>query len=568
MLEPRDTTLPSTLWRDVVERLPAVVYLAAFDDRGTLTWLSPAAEELFGLPAQAFLDDDELWYRCIHPDDVDRVRAAEARAFERHERFECEYRIVHADGSVRAVLERDRIVYDDDGCPAFTQGLLLDVTRQREAEARAERLAEHDELTGLPNRVWLQRRLRDAAAQACRGQGTVVLLELDLDDFALVNDSLGHHAGDRLLAKVAARLASRVRAGHLLARSGGDTFAILLVGVDEAVATAAGTTVAQDLLAVLDGPFELDGTVFHLSACAGFSVLGPEAPDADALQRTAGAAVHAAKQAGRGSVRRFDSAHDLGRRPLSLTARLRRAMDHDELELHWQPIVDPADGRPRALEALARWQDPDAGLILPGEFIGFAEETGLIERLDGHLLELACAQAARWRAAGLRAPVTVNVSARAFASTEYAGRVAAAVAACRLPAGALVLELTETSAMRVPARTSAVIAHLAELGVEVAIDDFGAGYSSLARLLELPVRWLKVDRTFLAHVPEDPQAAALLDAITGLVRALARTAIVEGVETEAQREHLLRTPGLLAQGFLLGEPVPAGVVDAWLAPAA
>ncbi len=671
------------LWRELVERLPAVVYMADFDERGTLRWISPRVEDLLGVAADDFLEDDDLWYRCIHPDDVDRVRAEETRVHREVEPFDCEYRMRHADGSEVIVWERDAIVRDDNGRPVCTQGVVVDVTSlraaerradaeahrangyldlvgtivmqldhegritvvnramldllgyredemvgaismellqpphrraevaqiftdamssepedgeqievaiydrngrphdvlwsatrlqddqgrqvgmlcagidltdRRQAEERAAYLVRHDPLTGLPNRAGLTEHI-DLALARCRRDGTsACLLVLDIDDFKLVNESLGHAAGDGLLAQVALRLSARRRAQDVLARVGADEFAVLLTGLPRADADPRAEAAARRYAAALESPFDIADTVFDLRASVGAAIFPEDADDGGALHRRASAALHSAKASGRGMVRRYRAERDEPRRPLSLTARLRSALQRGELVLHWQPIVDPADGRLHAVEGLVRWEAP-GGLLGPSEFVPFAEEAGLIEQLDAYVLARACAEVAGWGGPAATLPFSVNLSPRALAAPGFASRVAETLHAHRVDPGRLVLEVTESTAMVEAERSAPVLHEISALGVQLAIDDFGAGYSSLARLLELPVDILKVDRGFLQKATSNTAAAAMIGAIVGLAQSLDVLAVVEGVETEEQLELIRKLGTPLAQGFLLGVPV-------------
>jgi diguanylate cyclase (GGDEF)-like protein/PAS domain S-box-containing protein len=569
-------------WRHLVEHAPVVTYVAAFDAIGTLTYVSPQVEALLGHPPAAFLagQDPErggLWERLIHPDDRPRVLDATARAFDGGSTFECEFRMCAADGRTVHVLERDAVVRDEAGRPAYSQGVVLDVTALREAEAalraeaadrrRAEeqvaRLAHHDALTGLPNRALLAEHLELALARAQRHGTAVALLVLDLDDFKHVNDSLGHSAGDELLRQAGARLDAHRREADVLARPGGDEFLLLVADVADDPALVARTA-ADRMLAALAPPFVVEGTEFELGGSIGVSVSPRDAQDADTLLRHADAALYEAKAVARGEARIWSPARPQpggGAARLSLATRLRRAVERDELVLHWQPVVRPLDGRVHGCEALVRWEHPERGLLAPGEFIPLAEETGLIERVGAWVVEAACAQAAAWRASGLELQTAVNVSARELRRGDWTARLLARLDAHGVPPGAVTVELTETTAMRGHARVEEQLAELHAAGVQLAIDDFGTGWSSLHRLRDVPVSVLKVDRSFLAGVPRLAEPTAIVRAILELGAALGKTVVAEGVEDERQLAFLVGQACPLAQGFLLGRPVPASELD-------
>jgi diguanylate cyclase (GGDEF)-like protein/PAS domain S-box-containing protein len=682
---PRDPATAEALWRSLVQQIPAITYIADFDERGTLTWISPQIETFLGQSRREILEDQDVWYELIHPEDVERVKAEEQRVFEAHEEFDIEYRMVARDGRVMWVRERDSIVCDADGVPLFTQGVIYDITAQRrvETELREERdraqsyldiagtcvilvgtddrivfvnragcemlgyrheelvgqdafsflcpaeateetrrahravavrgrdprepgefailakngrkhvmlwrnavmrdvagnptgilssgiditerleaeqqiayLAYHDSLTGLPNRALLAEHLELALARARRTSSSVALLYLDLDDFKLVNDSLGHAAGDELLCQIALRLQDRTRETDLLARQGGDEFLLLLSDVAVDAVTIAKTA-ADGILEALGRPFSIAGTDFHVGASIGVAVFPRDANDAEELLRHADAAMYQAKARGRNAVAVYSGEAHQSRDRLSLSTRLRRAIERDELVLHFQPIVDPRDGVLRKAEALVRWDDPKRGLVPPAEFIPFAEESGLIDEVGEWVLEALCRQRVAWQAIGLDPEVTFNVSPRELRRTVFAEHVRSRLRAHGLDPSRVTVEVTESAAMGDFGVTEPVLRDIAAAGFKVAIDDFGAGYSSLSRLRDLPVDLLKIDRSFLRDVPDRPEATAVVTAILELAGALGMETVAEGVETPAQRDFLIERGCNFAQGFLLARPAPA-----------
>ena len=685
--------LAEARYRGLVEHVPAVTYVAAWDEHATLTYVSPQIEDLLGWPPAAFLADQDLWYRCIHPEDIERVRAQERDTFAAGERVDLEFRMVARDGRERWVRDKEAVIRDGDGRPRFSQGVLVDVTpvRQTEIALRDERhraqryldiagaiivvldaegrvtllnragsellgyaegelvgrdwyetvvpeegreagraaylaqlgteatdavhesrvltregeerviawrdtavrdadgtvtatmssgvdlterraaeeqiayLAYHDPLTGLPNRALLQEHLELALARARRQGQAIGLLYLDLDGFKLVNDSLGHPAGDELLCHVTMRLSERRRTMDLLARQGGDEFLLLLADLDRDGAEGGARGVAEDLLRALAEPFSISGAEFHIGASIGISLYPRDAAGADELLRHADAAMYAAKSAGRNGVTVYTGDPHEPLERLSMTSRLRKALDRDELVLHWQPIVDPRDGTLRKLEALVRWQDPFRGLVMPDDFIGFAEETGFIDRIGDWVIGAVRDQVLAWERAGYAPPrTTVNVSPRQLRRPDFGQRLLGLVAEESV-AERLTVEITESAAMADPLRTDPVLTELASSGVEIAVDDFGAGYSSLSRLRTMPVQVLKIDKTFLEAVPGDPEATAIVTAIIELAAALGMEAVAEGVENEAQRAFLVARGCPLAQGYLLGRPMPAAEIEPLLA---
>jgi predicted signal transduction protein with EAL and GGDEF domain len=342
----------------------------------------------------------------------------------------------------------------------------------------------------------------------------------------------------------------------VLARQSGDEFMLLLtdIGDDPGEATVAA---AGGMLDTLSEPFRVGDESFHVSGSIGISIFPRDADDAATLLRHADAAMYEAKAEGRSGVMSYEQRPTASVDRLSLTTRLRHAVERGELRLHWQPIVSPADGTLHAVEALVRWQDPARGLVAPAEFIPIAEETGLIEEIGAWVVDAIAHQRAGWRAQGADPRVHLNVSPRELRYSYFADRMLERIAGHGQGLDGLTIEITETVAMRERARTEPMLRQLVEAGAQVAVDDFGSGYSSLTRLRELPVSVLKLDRTFLIDVPERREATAVVTAVIELAAALDMSAVAEGVETEAQRAFLVDRGCPLAQGYLLGRPAPA-----------
>jgi diguanylate cyclase (GGDEF)-like protein len=442
------------------------------------------------------------------------------------------------------------------GQAAVSAGNLAQHDLLRDAEARLRHQAYHDGLTGLANRALFADHVSAATRGRGDGSGSVAVLFLDLDGFKLVNDTLGHDAGDEALVVVADRVRSCLRAGDLAARLGGDEFAVLLDDLDSA---ERANVIAERLRLSLREPVQLSGREFALRASIGLACVSDD--DQDGLLRRADVAMYAAKSAGGDRVERF--------RPellvqadarAELVTDLRSAVGRGEIELRFQPILELEDGRVHAVEALARWRHPRRGLLPPGEFIELAEQTGIIHELGDFIVDEACRVAASWTADEPPA-VSVNVSAEQLRSEGFAGRVAAALARRGLPARRLVLEVTESSALSADAETQQTLTELRELGVSLALDDFGTGYSSLSYLARLQVDLLKLDREFLAGIDESPAQARLVGAVIQLARTLGVPVIAEGIERPAQLDRLVELGGSLGQGFLLGRPMEFGELE-------
>jgi diguanylate cyclase (GGDEF)-like protein len=447
----------------------------------------------------------------------------------------------------------------------LTLRMLALVEVERAQREESQRRAFTDSLTGLANRALLLDRLDQVLKQAQRRRGEATVLFVDLDRFKVVNDSLGHSAGDALLEAVAERLRAVVRAGEMVARLGGDEFAILLEGED-ATATHA-VRVARRVGAALREPFFVADHEVTISASIGIASGCEAAPD---LLRDADVAMYRAKSSGKGKYRVFEPAmHADALARLELDAALRHAVDRDELVVHYQPIVDLADGRTVAVEALVRWQHPERGMVSPGEFIPIAEETGLIADIGTWVLREACRQVAAWQADGAPgAPpllLSVNVSGRQLSDPGLADLVCATVAETGLAPNSLILELTETVLMQDIRLSVAQLHALKGRQVQIAIDDFGTGYSSLQRLQSFPIDILKIAKPFVDELADQPDTAILARAIADLSRNLALDTIAEGIEGPLQWQRLRDFGCRLGQGFLFSRPLPPAELSELLA---
>jgi diguanylate cyclase (GGDEF)-like protein/PAS domain S-box-containing protein len=436
-----------------------------------------------------------------------------------------------------------------------------DVTARLVLERRLEHQAFHDSLTALPNRSLFRDRLGHALDRTKRHPGMVAVLFLDLDDFKVVNDTLGHEAGDRLLVAVSERLRRVLRPEDTLARLGGDEFTVLLEDLPDA---AEARRVAERLAAVLRPSFQLDGRDVLVSASLGIAVQSNADEGPDDLLRLADVAMYEAKHGGKDRFAVFDTGMDARAwQRLNLEAELRRAIDEGQLRLHYQPLVDLATKRVVEVEALVRWQHPEHGLVPPSDFIPLAEETGLIVPLDRWVLDEAWRDAAGWARSDPAAAaigVAVNLSARQFRHAGLVDDVALALAKSGLDPARLKLEITETAAMEDAMATAAALRALKELGVRLAIDDFGAGYSGLSYLRSCPVDVLGIDRAYVAGLGRDAADAALVRAVVAFARTLGLGVTAEGVETEAQLAALRALGCDYGQGILFAHPLPGADV--------
>jgi diguanylate cyclase (GGDEF)-like protein len=448
------------------------------------------------------------------------------------------------------------------GMAVVYQRRLLEANRRldeiRLRAVRVEHRAYHDALTDLPNRYLLQDRLMTALARARRAGTRVAVLFLDLDRFKVVNDSLGHSAGDRLLGEVAARLGRHVRQGDTLARFGGDEFTILVEAIHSVEDTA---KIAQNLREALKEPFVLDGRELYVTASTGISVFPDDGVDAEALVKNSDIAMYRAKDLGGDGYQlyRLEMNSRVEER-FALESSLRRARSLGQFALQYQPIVEVADGRCLGCEALLRWRHPEKGLLLPGAFLEVAEMIGVMRGLGPWVIREACGQAAAWLREGARFRVAVNLSAHEFLEKELAGRVGAVLEETGLDGGLLELEITESLAMQKPELTRSTLKDLRRLGVRLAIDDFGTGYSSLAFLREFPIDTLKVDRTFVRDIDQDAGAATIVATVIAMARTLGLSVVAEGVEREEQLLVLRELGCDRAQGYLFGRPLWPGAL--------
>jgi diguanylate cyclase (GGDEF)-like protein/PAS domain S-box-containing protein len=435
---------------------------------------------------------------------------------------------------------------------------------RKEAEDSIQYMAHHDALTGLPNRSMLDERVASAIESADDRGGTMTLAFIDLDNFKLVNDSLGHHAGDELLKIVAARMLRCVRASDSIVRLGGDEFVVLING-----AMRRGETVDDRLRAVREAiaePVEIEGRSFQVTCSMGVAAYPEHGRNVTELLARADVAMYRAKEIGRDAMQVFTA--EMANRAsekLERQEELRRALAQQELFLQYQPQMDLSTGRIFAVEALIRWRHPERGLVAPGDFIPLAEETGLIGPIGDWTLRAACRQNKAWQVSGLPPiVVSVNVSARQFQEKDWVERVAAALEESGLDACYLELELTESMIMQDVQQAVETMHRLEKLGVHLAIDDFGTGYSSLASLKRFPVGRLKIDRSFVQDLPADEDDAAIARAVISLAHSLQLRVIAEGVETRDQIDFLREAGCDEIQGYYLSRPIDARALQAIL----
>lgn len=424
------------------------------------------------------------------------------------------------------------------------------------AKVELQRLAYHDVLTELPNRLLLHDRLGFAIELAHRQGKQLAVLFLDLDRFKHINDSLGHAVGDQLLKKVAQTLLTCVRHSDTVSRPGGDEFVLLLTFIEHA--EDAGVA-AQKILTALALPFQIDGNDLHVTVSIGISIYPDDGADTEALMKGADTAMYHAKENGRNNYAFFKQ--DMNARAVQrqgIEARLRRALERQEFVLHYQPKVNLESGLLVGVEALIRWQHPEQGLLLPSQFIPIAEECGLIVPIGRWVLREACRQAQAWQQAGLPSiNIAVNTSAIEFRDKDFVEQIRATLAHTHLKARFLEIELTESVLMRDAESAYLVLHDLAALGIKLALDDFGTGYSSLSYLRQFPIDTLKIDQSFVHQLSSKPDDATIVSAVISLGQSLKKRVIAEGVETRAQYDFLLAQHCDEGQGYYFGAPVAA-----------
>jgi len=552
-------------YRTLVERVPAVVYIQEIGSPDSAMYMSPQIETLTGYSPEECKDPDLRW-AMVHPDDRERMQAEDMRPGNAGEVYATEYRVLHRDGRTKWVRNESVMIEDEASGTRYWQGFMLDITERKQMEEQLQHQALHDPLTGLPNRVLFTDRLRQALARAWRRRQPLAVMFMDLDNFKVINDSLGHETGDKLLVMANERIRSFLRPEDTVARLGGDEFVFLLedAGLDGA------SRIAERILEMLRRPFYVGGRDLFVTASIGIAIADGGGRRSTDLLRDADLAMYRAKHSGKARYAVFEetmNAQALER--LELEHGLRRAVERNELAVHYQPEVSLATGKIAGFEALVRWQHPEQGLLLPEQFVPVAEETGLIVPIGEAVLEEACRRANEWheRWPSDAPAVCVNLSARQFRELGLAKSVARVLDETGLEPSSLFLEVTESTAMRDAQATAAALEELQGLGVRMILDDFGTGYSSLSYLERFPVEYVKIDHSFVGGLGEYPGAKMLVSAIISLAHALGLKVIAEGVETEEQGERL-RTMGCdLAQGHLFSEPLTAKGVAELLAAA-
>ncbi len=534
------------------------------DSRGVIVHVNRALVEITGYPAEEVLGRRPNMFKSGRHGP--EFYQAMFKTIDEHGEWHGEIWNRRKSGEVYPQWQTVRAITDDKGLVSHYVAVFSDISAIKNSQTELARLVHHDPLTDLPNRLLFTDRTEQALASAQRHQTGCALLMIDLDHFKIINDSLGHNVGDLLLKAVAERLLRVFGKGFTVARLGGDEFAVL---IDSCAQASQAAGLAQQVLEIMKGPFDVDKHQLFISASVGISVFPGDALNAEQLLRNADSALFKAKSSGREGYALYTeelTAHAQYR--VEVASDLRRALEQQELRVYYQPVHELKTSRLIGVEALVRWEHPQRGLLAPGEFIPIAERTGLIAEIDAWVLEQACWQMVQWQGAGVElAFVAVNISSRLFARPELFALVSTVLADTGLDPALLELEVTESAVMDNSQVALEQMHRLRALGLRLAIDDFGTGFSSLLRLKRLPVQKLKIDQGFVAGLPGDNDDVAIVRAVIALGQSMGLQVHAEGIEQVGQAQFLLDLDCDLGQGYWFGRPMPAQDLDWQRAPA-
>ena len=519
---------------------------------GDYEYISPSCENLTGYTQKQFYATANFMDNLIHPEDRDLWRQHIRHVNKTNNIENIDLRIIHLAGHVIWINHVCGPVLDEDGNVIGMRSTNIDISERKEFEDHIERMAYFDALTNLPNRHSLTREISTLIERSQQGENNFALLFLDLDRFKHINDSLGHEVGDRLLIVLADRMKKCCTNNALITRFGGDEFVIVLPLIDKG---QFAVDYAHKLLELIEQPVHLDGKEFYVSGSIGIVLYPYDGKDAETLIRHADATMFEAKKDLHGNIRFYspdlmNTAKDF----ISTEHRIRQGLKNHEFIAHYQPKVDMVTGEIVSMEALARWQTHDRGLIMPGEFISIAEETGLIEKLGQEMLALSCEQLSQWQQQGYPISVAVNLSGVQLAAPEFIKTVKTIISNSRCDPAGLELEITEQVFLNDFDAAIEKLQQLKDLGVSIAVDDFGTGYSSLSYLKRLPIDTLKVDRSFTHDICYDKRDVSILRAIVLLCQELNLNTVIEGIETKEQFDLVKALGCHVAQGYLFHKP--------------
>jgi len=523
-------------------------------------WRNDSYQRLFGYRSDELKSKMESWFEHIHADDRLRVQQRLLGVINSSQNvWNDEFRLMRHDQTIAHVHARGFVNRDDAGSALKMLGVLQDITARKESEERTRFLADHDELTGLPNRSLFKQSLAQAVQRAERGGKFLSVLFLDLDRFKNINDSLGHETGDQVLRAVAERLTGSVRQVDVVARFGGDEFAVLVEGL---TAEDQAGAVARKIVDALAKPLVLAGRQYRPGASIGISTYPSDGRDVLSLQKNADIAMYRAKEEGRGTFQFYSeqlNTHSIQR--LEFESNLNGALNNKEFVLYYQPKIELASGRIAGVEALIRWVSPQFGFVPPADFIAIAEETGLIVPMGRWVVQTACVQNRAWQKGGLPPlRIAVNMSARQMADKGLVEFIVDTMTHTGLTAESLELEITESAVMSNQDHAEKVLNQLKALGFHLTMDDFGTGYSSLAYLKRFPFDSVKIDQSFVRGIPASRDDCAIVEAIIAMAHSLELKVVAEGVETQEQSEFLRELGCDQIQGYLFSKPIPSAEI--------
>ena len=560
----KETVAAKVRLEHLLESTPVVIYSCKIDgDKFVPTFASSSLKNFLGYDVSDFTRNPNWWVEKLHPEDRARIFTEFPARFFENGRLDHEYRFQAQDGTYRWIHDRVRLVRDKDGQPAEIVGSWLDITDRKEYESTIMQLAYYDSLTSLPNRRMFIDTFSKTIARMKRQGLLAAILYLDLNRFKVINDTLGHSAGDQLLKEVAVKLSQCVRLSDTLARFGGDEFIILLSEISRIEDIV---KVVERVFLSLDLPIKLNEHEVTVSTSIGISIFPDDGDDIETLLKKADVAMYRAKSNKKNSYQFYASNINISSIEwLKLEHELRRAVEKKEFLLYYQPQIDIDTCKISGIEALLRWNNPEKGMINPGKFITLAEDTGLIIPIGEWVIYESCRQGKIWQEKGLNPVViSVNVSKLQFKQKDFVNTVKKILKETGIPTGLLQLEITESIIMD---NTDVIIGALDELkgiGVALAIDDFGIGYSSLGYLKHMPIDVLKIDQSFVRDMSIDKNDAAICKAVIGIANSLNMDVIAEGVETIEQLNMLHNLTCKKIQGYLISKPVPAGDFEQFL----
>lgn len=548
----------------LLHSVPAIIYSCKIKgDQFIPTWSSCRTNDLMGCDGNECLNDSNWWPEHIHPEDREQVFSNFPKKLFEDNQLTHEYRFRTKEGTYRWIHDMVRLIRDKDGQPLEIVGSRLDITEYKEQEGFIKHMAYHDELTGLPNKSMLSDRFSQIISRMKRQKLSAAILFIDLNRFKIINDTLGHSVGDEVLKEVASRLSRCIRTSDTLARLGGDEFVMIF---PEIISIEDVTGLAERVFAVLKPPIVLKEHEFTLTASIGISICPEDGEDLEPLISKADTAMFEAKKEKQNSCQFYtENMHVTSIGRLQMEEKLRRALGNNEFLLHYQPQLNIERGEIVGMEALIRWDDPKLGLIPPGKFIPLAEDTGLIIPLGKWIAASACKQNKVWQDKGLNPVViAINVSRLQFKQRDFVDTISRILYETGLDPNLLEIEITESIIMDDANATFKLLNQIRDMGIRIAIDDFGIGYSSLGYLKSMPIDILKIDQSFVNNVTTDENSRAICSAIISMANSLHIDVIAEGVETIEQLMLLRELNCKKVQGYLISKPVPAGDFEQFL----